>query len=232
MKGPVAKISGDTKNRVEKSISHGTLQKFQHVVQSFQERSRHIGSPNGQRLISSGTVSDRRLVSHQVPICIMLNHVTSRVPPVVKDLGTENMPSHTPHRLVSLPCEPIVPQLLGIEVVNFKGAVVNMRSLVRAHEEGMVVNGVASLVDVGKHCDVDFLAVFFHVEEIARDEVEIPGIEVKHGREVLYAVSEVAKLLLSDNESCFWRLLDYTLCTGAGPTLNRWNFRRRGLSAS
>lgn len=150
----------------------------------------------------------------------MLDHVASRVPPVVEDLRTENMPSHSPHRLVPLSGQPVVSQLLGIEVVNFEGAVVHMRGLVRAHEEGVVVNGIASPIDVGKDCYVHFLAVLFHVEEVTRDEVEVPGVEVEHCRKILYAVSKVTKLFSVRR----WVLLvkmPHTLCTGAGPTLNR-----------
>ena len=132
----------------------------------------------------------------------MLDHVTSRVPPLVEDMRTEDMPSHSPHRLVPLSCQPVVSQLLGIEVVNFKGAMMYMRGLVCAHEEGMVVNGVASPIDVSEHCYVHFLTILFHVEEVTRDEVEIPGVEVKHGWEVLYTVSKVAELLLSDYGFC------------------------------
>lgn len=132
----------------------------------------------------------------------MLDHVTSRVPPVIEDLRTEDMTSHSPHRLVPLSCQPVVSQLLGIEVVNFEGAVVHMRGLVCAHEEGVVVNGIASPIDVGKDCYVQFLAVLFHVEEVTRDKVEIPGVEVKHGWEVLYTVSKVAELLLLDYGFC------------------------------
>ena len=54
-------------------------------------------------------------------------------------------------------------EFLGIEVVNLKRAMVHVAGWVGAHEKGMVVNMVASSVDVSKNGHILFLSFGIHI---------------------------------------------------------------------
>lgn len=129
----------------------------------------------------------------------MLNHVPRRVPPVIENLRSQNMPPNTPHSLISLICKPLVAELLGVEVVNLEGAVVHMRGWIGGHEERVVVNVGGAAVDVREKGDV-FLAGggcrvgVVDVEEVAGGDVEGAGVEVDEGVEFGGADAVVAEL--------------------------------------
>lgn len=87
---------------------------------SLQEPRRHFRSPHGQRLITRRRIPYRGLVIDQIPVRIMLDHISCSIPPVVENLTSKNVSANTPDRLIVFLREPLVTQLLGIEVVNLE----------------------------------------------------------------------------------------------------------------
>ena len=81
---------------------------------------RHLRTPDRQSFMSGGSVSQWRFFVDEVTICIMLNHVARRVPPVIEDLRAEDMPANAPDGLVVLLGEPLVAEGLGVEIVHFE----------------------------------------------------------------------------------------------------------------
>lgn len=50
----------------------------------------------------------------------MLDHISCSIPPVVENLTSKNVSANTPDGLIVFLREPLVAQLLGIEVVNLE----------------------------------------------------------------------------------------------------------------
>lgn len=133
------------------------------------------------------------------------------IPPVIKDLAPQNMPPNAPNTLVSFRRKPLMPQILRIEIVHLEAGMMNMRSLVRAHEKGMVINIVLAAVDMAE--DGHFLGVFrprtarpsahlrvlgtglVDVQNVRRHQVEMPRVEVELCGEVLHAEPVVSQLV-------------------------------------
>lgn len=84
----------------------------------------------------------------------MLDHEAARVPPVVEDLAAQNMSSDAPDALVALLREPLVAQVLRVDVVHLEAAVVHVRAGRAVDEEGVVVDVGGAAVDVGEERDV------------------------------------------------------------------------------
>lgn len=57
------------------------------TAELVQEPRRDLRSPNRQRLIPGRPIPNRSLLINQITICIVFHHITSGIPPVVKDLG-------------------------------------------------------------------------------------------------------------------------------------------------
>lgn len=134
----------------------------------------------------------------QIAIGIMLNHITSGIPPVIEDLRAQDMPTDSPDRLIPLLRQPLMSQHLGVVVMHLERAVVHMRRWVGAQEEAVVVDGLLASVDVGEDCDGHFLAgCLFDPEEVGWHDVELVRVELDHCVEVLHAKTEVAELVVS-----------------------------------
>lgn len=114
----------------------------------------------------------------------MFDHIAGRIPPVIKDLRAKDMPSHTPDALIILVGQPLMAQLLGVEVVDLERTVVHVCGGVAAHKEAVVVDKVGSAVDVREHRHVDGLSVLIDVQEIGGNDVEVGRVEADHGGEV------------------------------------------------
>lgn len=114
----------------------------------------------------------RRIIDvQQISINVMLHHEPAGIKPVVKDLTTHNMPSHTPTVLIALVPQPIMTQHLGIVVVRLKAAVVHVRcAWALKEEETVVINLFSALVETEKDCNV-FTGLV--VDELRRVEVEV-----------------------------------------------------------
>ena len=56
----------------------------------------------------------------------MLYHVPTGIPPVIKDLRAQDVTPDAPDALVPLFGEPLMAQLLGIEIVDLERAVVDV----------------------------------------------------------------------------------------------------------
>lgn len=63
----------------------------------IQEPLRNLRSPNGQTLMTSGSVTYRGIFIDLISVRIVLNHITSRVPPVVKQLASQDMATDAPN---------------------------------------------------------------------------------------------------------------------------------------
>jgi len=81
----------------------------------------------------------------------MLNYIFTRIIPVVKDLGSKDMPSYSPHTLISTFSQPLMPKLLSIEVVNLERAVMHVRFRICRHEESVMIDIISASVDMGKY---------------------------------------------------------------------------------
>lgn len=153
-----------------------------------------------------GTIADGRLLIDQIAICIMLDHEARDIPPVVEDLGAEDVAADAPDGVVLLLGEPLVAQQLGVEVVDLEAGVVHVLGLAaghgRGHEEGVVVDGRQAAVDAAEQRD--FLAGRRargavdlgkrHVQDVRRVDVEVACVPVHLGWEVVDVEAEVAKL--------------------------------------
>lgn len=159
---PVIKMAGDS-SAVERQRSIQKEKTSSKDETLLQEPSWNLRPPNSQRLIPSGAVANRGLIIHQISIRIVLDHVAGSIPPVIKDLRPENMPTDTPHRLVVLVCEPLMAQFLRIKVMHFKRAMVDMCCGVCAHEETVVIDVLAATVDMSEERDILLFAFLFHV---------------------------------------------------------------------
>ena len=93
------------------------------------------------------------------------------------------MPTYTPNTLIPFTDQPFMSQVLRIEVMNFEGAVVYMRSRVSIHEESMVIRVCGSNIEMKKSGDIfanrGVLGVRVDVEEVCRYEVEGSCVPVK-----------------------------------------------------
>lgn len=82
-----------------KTIYHYTL---------LQKRSGNFRPPNRQRIRPSRHVSNRRLGIHQVAIGVVFDHIARDIPPVIEDLRSQHMTTHSPGRPISLLDQPLV----------------------------------------------------------------------------------------------------------------------------
>lgn len=157
--------------------------------------------------MARGAVAHGRILIDEIAIGVVLDHEAVDVPPVVEDLGAEDVPADAPDGLVFLLGEPLVAQRLGVEVVHFKGAVVHVLVDVGGQgrqEHGVVVDEALAAVDVGE--ERDFLAgglvgfrvdvVEWDVEDVARHDVEVARVPVHSRGEVFHVEAKVAELLL------------------------------------
>ena len=53
----------------------------------------------------------------QITICIMLNHETAWIEPIIEDLASKDMPSDTPTGVVAFRSQEVVPKVLNIEIM-------------------------------------------------------------------------------------------------------------------
>ena len=88
------------------------------------------------------------------------------------------MSPHAPNRFVSFPIQVLMTKVLRINVVDLKGAMMNMGGWVRAQEEAVMINVVCSTVDMCEESDILFLTVLLHVQEITRHDIEVRSVEV------------------------------------------------------
>jgi len=129
----------------------------------------------------------------------MLNHIARRIPPIIKDLRSKDMPANTPHTLIPFLREPLMTEILRVKVVDFETGVVDVRGWVRRHEESVMVNIVLSAVDVCEDGDIACLLVarrwIGDVEEVRRREIEIARVPLQLCWKVLYTEPVVAELV-------------------------------------
>lgn len=73
---------------------------------------------------------------------------------------------------------------------------VNMRCSIRAYEEAVVINIIATAINVSKERNILLLllAIILHVEEVSWHYVEVCGVEIDQVVEFLRANSKVSQL--------------------------------------
>src|SRR5271154_2208248 len=112
---------------------------------SIQKLLRYLRTPDRQPLVSSRPIPQRRVLINQVPIRIMFHHISRRIPPVVEYLTSEDMSAYTPNRLVLLLHQPLMPESLGVEVMDLEATMVHVgfpTGRESSQEHGMVVDEI------------------------------------------------------------------------------------------
>lgn len=69
-------------------------------------------------------------------------------------------------------------KMLRINVVDLKGAMMNMGRRVRAQEEAVMIDIVGSTVDMCEESDILFLTVLLNVQKVTRHDIEVRSVEV------------------------------------------------------
>ena len=197
-------------------------------TQLMKESLWNLRSPHSKSLITSLSKSNRRLIINLIPIRIMLNHESRWIPPVIEQLRPKDMPSDTPDRLVAFLLQPLVAEVLCVEIMDFEGAVVDVRCFGLVQEEAMVVYVFGASVDVSEERNVLLRSVLvgFHPEKVRGDNVEGSRVELDLRLEVLHAEAVVTELSARQLTYSLRRKAskERALCTAAGPALKRWNF--------
>lgn len=85
----------------------------------------------------------------------MLDHEAAGIEPVIEHLAAKHMPSNTPAKLITLLSQPVVTQLLDIEIMDFESGVGYRRRVTgfgRLEEECVMVGERCPTVDVEEAC--------------------------------------------------------------------------------
>lgn len=144
----------------------------------LQEGLGNLGSPNGQGLVARGQNTNRGILIDEIAVGVMFNHVACWIPPIVENLGSQNMSAHAPDGLIALPGQPLMSQVLGVIVMDLKGAMVHMRvTWADAEKERVVVRVLLAQVQVHKCSHIRSVTVMFHVKQISGNDIEIRGVE-------------------------------------------------------
>ena len=141
----------------------------------------------------------------------MFDHEPINIPPIIEDLTPQDMSAHTPNRSIFLLSQPLMTERLGVEIVYFERTVMHVflqSGRQGRQKHGVVVDEVLAAVDVGEKSDflacgrtgfrVDFLQ--WDVQDVAGDDVEMPGVPVHRGGEVGDVESEMAQLCVWEEE--------------------------------
>ena len=135
----------------------------------------------------------------------MLDHVSRRTPPIVKNLRAQNVAAYAPDRGIALFAQPLMAELLGIVIMHFEGTVVDVRGGVCGHEESMVVYRFVAAIYVCEDGDVFCLVlavarrVVGYVEEVGRREVEVSSIPLHLLVEILHTEAVMSQFM-----NCGW----------------------------
>lgn len=130
----------------------------------------------------------------------MLNHIPVRIPPVVKNLRSQNVPSYAPDRLVALLGQPLVAQHLCVIIVHLERTVVYMTGVAGRHEEAVMVDIVLTTVYVREHSNrLLSLVREGDLKEVGWHDVEVCQIKLNLRFEIAYTESIVAKLVIVSN---------------------------------
>lgn len=108
------------------------------------------------------------------------------------------MPANPPHGLVILASQPLVPEQLGVEVVDLKRRVMHMARGRAAHEERMMIDVLVAAVNVREKPHLLLPAgrvLFGHAHEVRGHQVEVPRVEADLLLQVRDAQAVVAELV-------------------------------------
>lgn len=87
------------------------------------------------------------------------------------------MSTNAPNTLISLINEPLMAEMLGVKVVDFKAGMMDMLRLIPSQKQGMVIYRLAATVNVHENADVFALTSLRCVlKEVRWDEVEVGGV--------------------------------------------------------
>ena len=122
--------------------------------------------------------------------------------PVVEYLASQNMPSKTPDILVPLLHQPLMAQVLRVEVMHLKRTVVYMWLRDRAvgrqtrDEKRMMINQILSTINVSEHRNFLSLTVRqINIKHVRRHDVEVLRIPFHQGGELFRDETEVTELV-------------------------------------
>lgn len=96
------------------------------------------------------------------------------------------MPSHSPHRAITLVREPLMAQLLRVKIMHLKGAMMHMTGAIGAHKERVMIHIVSSSINVRKEGNILLLRSFPNMEKVTGYQIERGRIEGYHCREVFH----------------------------------------------
>ena len=144
----------------------------------------------------------RRLHIDQIPISVMLDHVPGRVPPIIKNLAPQYMPSNAPDGFVVFLREPLVAQSLGVKIVDLETTMVDVLLPARrraGQENRVMIDQVVAKVDVSEHSNflpfrLALRTGYEDVEDVRGDNIEVPRVPVHFGGKLLHYQAEVAEL--------------------------------------
>ncbi len=134
----------------------------------------------------------------------MLNLKPACVLPIIKYLAAKYVPSDPPYRRISLVSQPLMTYELGVEVCDFKGAVVHDVTLAwrrSLEEDRVVIRKFRTKVNVQECENVEIWHIWVE-ENIGGREVEI--VEVK--REVFVEGARKVAIMTQLVDHCWPRL--------------------------
>lgn len=82
----------------------------------------------------------------KIPVDVMLHYESAGIKPIIKDLAPHDVPTYTPAVLIALMSQPVVTKDLGVDVVRFKGRMVDVAFWALEEEEGVMVDPLVTAV--------------------------------------------------------------------------------------
>src|SRR5436305_2230500 len=114
----------------------------------------NIATPNVQHLIFCWSSSNRIFIINKVAVSIMFDHESVYIIPVIKNLTTKNVTANTPTQFITLLLKPLMSKKLCVEVMNLKGAVMDMDGRLFLAKEGVMINVILTAIEVEKTGDI------------------------------------------------------------------------------
>ena len=122
----------------------------------------------------------------------MFDHEPMHIIPIIENLTSQDMSSNTPRQLVSLLLKPLMSKKLRIEIVDFKGAMMDMYGRLLLNEKRMMINKVFPAIEMEKP---SYIPAVRRIQYIRRLEREIVAIELERLVEIGTIDSEMAEFM-------------------------------------
>src|SRR6266498_5557475 len=82
------------------------------IFSLLQEPLWHLRPPHSKRFFTCRSIPNWCIFIDQITVCIMFDHIASRIPPIVEDLAPKDMSTNSPNALISFFCQPLMTKLL------------------------------------------------------------------------------------------------------------------------